>query len=119
MDDSDPRDEIERLEAQIEQNLTTIESCRKFILASRVALVSGGALLVGAVSGVMPADATVMVGALAALLGGVVLGGSNRSTADEAAARMHAAEARRTALIDGIDLHVVGDRDEVPACRGW
>lgn len=119
MDDSDPRDDIERLEAQSEQNLATIESCRKFILASRVALVTGGVLMVGAAFGLTPADATVLVAALAALLGGVVLAGTNRSTADEATAQMHAAEARRAALIDRIDLHVVEDRDRLPARREW
>ena len=46
--DGDPHDEIERLEAQIEELAARIENCRKFILAGRIAAAVGGVLLVGA-----------------------------------------------------------------------
>ena len=42
MDDGDPHDEIVRLEAHIEQLVARIESCRKFILAARIAAAGGG-----------------------------------------------------------------------------
>jgi hypothetical protein len=54
-----------------------------------------------------------MLGAIAALLGGFVGWGSNRSTAQEAAAELAAAEADRKALIGSIDLHVVSQRPTV------
>jgi cob(I)alamin adenosyltransferase len=38
MPDIDPHDEIERLEAQIENLAARIENCRKFILAGRMAV---------------------------------------------------------------------------------
>jgi hypothetical protein len=37
--DGDPHDEIVHLEAHIEELAAKIESCRKFILASRIAIV--------------------------------------------------------------------------------
>ena len=42
--DADPHEEIVRLEENIEELAAKLESCRKFILASRVA-VAGGALV--------------------------------------------------------------------------
>jgi hypothetical protein len=43
--DGDPHDEIVRLEAHIEELAAKIESCRKFILASRIAMAGGGIVL--------------------------------------------------------------------------
>jgi hypothetical protein len=54
-----------------------------------------------------------MVGAFAAMIGGVVLLGSNRSTLQQSTAAMQAAEAQRAALIGEIDLRVVGGRNGV------
>jgi hypothetical protein len=48
---------------------------------------------------------------IAAMLCGIVLLGSNRSTEEEASAQRAAAEAERAALIGGIELRVVGGRD--------
>ena len=41
-DDGDPQDEIARLEAQIEALAETVESCRKIILAAKIAIVGLG-----------------------------------------------------------------------------
>ena len=49
--------------------------------------------------------------AVAAVLGGIVAVGSNRSTAIEAAHELTAAEAKRTLLIEQIDLRLVSNRD--------
>ncbi len=106
MEDDDPHDEIERLEARIDELVAKLESCRKFILVSRIAIVAGAALLLGAIR----FDATEMIAAVAALLGGIVGWGSNRSTANEAAAELAAAEAGRKALIGSIDLRIVPER---------
>ncbi len=107
MEDDDPHDEIERLEARIDELVAKLESCRKFILVSRIAIVAGAALLAALLLGAIRFDATEMIAAVAALLGGTVGWGSNRSTANEAAAELAAAEAERKALIGSIDLRVV------------
>jgi hypothetical protein len=48
-----------------------------------------------------------MAGASAALLGGIVVWGSNNSTAKEARKELAVAEARRAALIETIDLRAI------------
>jgi len=110
MDDGDPRDEIVRLEAQIEDLAAQIENCRKFILAGRVAIAAGAIVLLAMLSGAIRFDPAVMAGAVAAALGGIVVAGSNSSTAKEAAKELAAAEADRAALIGQLDLHMIAER---------
>ena len=111
MNDSDHRDEIVRLEAQIDELAVRIENCRKFILAGQIAVVGGGVVLIATVVGVIQFDPSIMAVAVAAVLGGIVAAGSNRSTAIEATHELTAAEAKRMALIERIDLRLVSDRD--------
>ena len=96
---------------RIEDYAQAIESCRKFMLASRIAIVAGAILLAALVFGVMEFSPMAMVAAFAAVIGGVVLLGSNNSTSQQATAAMQAAEAQRAALIGEIDLRVVGGRN--------
>jgi hypothetical protein len=106
-DGGDPRDEIVRLEAQIEELAAKIENCRKFILAARVATWGGGIVLAAMLLGAVRADPVTMASASAALLGGIVVWGSNNSTANEARKELATAEARRAALIETIDLRAI------------
>ncbi len=108
---ANPRDEIERLEQRIEMLAARIESCRKFIVASRLAITFGGILLLAMMFRVIAFDPLAMTAAITAVLGGIVLTGSNRSTAREAEAQMAEAESARAELIGRIDLHVVGGSD--------
>jgi hypothetical protein len=110
MPDIDPHDEIERLEAQIEVLAARIEGCRKFILAGRIAAAGGGLVLIALLFGAIRFDPTEMALAMAALLVGIVVWGSNNSTAQEAASELAAAEANRKALIGLIDLREVAER---------
>ena len=102
---SDPRDEIVRLEAHI--LAAKIENCRKFTLAARVATWGGGVVLVAMLVGAIRLDPATMAGASAALLGGIVVWGSNNSTAKEARKELAVAEAHRAALIETIDLRAI------------
>lgn len=108
MTGGDLREQIAQLEADIEQLAETLERCRKTTLVSQVAIGAGAiwilAYLIGAV-GFVPAA---MVGAIAAIIGGVVLYGSNASTAKQAAATMKDAERLRAELIDRVDPRTVG-----------
>jgi len=110
MNPGDPHDTIERLEARIEGLAAKIDNCRKFIWAGRLTTAAGGVVLVAMLFGAIWPDLTWMAGAMAAILGGIVLSGSNDSTAKEAAKELAAAEANRAALIGTIDLRVVGER---------
>ena len=111
MSDSEAREEIERLEAQIDELATRIENCRKFILAARIAMVGGGCALVAMLIGVIWFDLAALAVAMAAVLIGVVVAGANGSTAQEARAELAAAEARRATLIGAIELRVVAERN--------
>jgi hypothetical protein len=111
MDDDNPHDDIVRLEAHIEKLAATIESCRKFILASRLAMAGGGIVLAAMLFGAIRFDPTAFVAAFAALLGGIVVWGSNGSTAKEAVNELAVAEAHRAALIGQIELRVIAGRE--------
>jgi hypothetical protein len=110
MNNGDPHEEIVRLEAQIETLSARIESCRKFILAARVAMAGGGIVLAALLTGAIRFEPMALLLSVAALLGGIVVWGSNGSTAKEAAAELAKAEANRKALIGLIDLRVIAER---------
>jgi hypothetical protein len=113
MNDSDHRDEIVRLEAQIDELAARIESCRKFILVGRIAVAGGCAVLIAMLIAAIQIDPAVIGVAVTAVLAGIVAAGSNRSTAKEAMHELTLAEAKRTALIGQIDLRLVPNRDEL------
>ena len=109
-DDSSPHSEIARLEERIEGLVMKLEGCRKYAAAALTAMGLGAVLLVAGLSGVMQLDAVTVMAAGAAVLGGIVLSGSNRSTTREVEAELADAETERAALIGQIDLRVVGER---------
>ena len=110
-EDGDLREEIVRLEADIEQFAETIESCRKLILIAKAAMALGALLILGALVGAITLDPAVLIGAFGVALGGLVVFGSNSSTLAQAQAATKAAELRRSELIGRIDLRVVGGRN--------
>ena len=100
----DVRDEIARLETQIEKLADTLEGCRKLGLVAKAAAIGGGLAMLALMLGFLYFDLAVFSAATAALLGGIVVSGSNRSTAQQAEAKIKEAEARRAALIDRLAL---------------
>jgi hypothetical protein len=106
-DEPEPREEIVRLEAEIERLTETMESCRKLILASKLAAAVAGVLIVVTLVGVINLDPALLIGAFGVLLGAFVVFGSNASTLDQAIAASKAAELRRAQLIGQIDLRLV------------
>ena len=114
MNDDDPHDEIERLEEQIDELAAKIESCRKFILAGRIAVAGGSVAFIAMLASEIRFDPSVMAAAVVAVLGGIVAAGSSRSTAKEATHELAAAEAQRAALIGQLNLRLVPERDGLP-----
>jgi hypothetical protein len=100
-------EEIVRLEQHIEKLEETIENCRKFMLASRISVAGGGIALAAILVGAIRFDTGTMAAAVAALLGGIVAWGSNRSTSNEAVKALTAAEEDRKALIEAINPRVI------------
>jgi hypothetical protein len=118
MADGELRKEILRLEAEIDELTGVIERSRKVGLIAKIALVAGAIGLLASTVGAISFDPVALIGAIAAVIGGIVVFGSNTSTSKQAAARIKAAEARRAELIGMIDLRPVGEAsDWIPDLR--
>jgi hypothetical protein len=109
MTEEAPNDDISHLESRIEELAEIAERCRKIILGSKLAISGGFALLLIALLGVFGAGESAALGSIALVLGGIVSLGSNVSTLRQTEAAIGAAEARRSDLIDAIDLRAVDD----------
>jgi hypothetical protein len=109
----DPRTEILRLETEIEELTEVIQRCRKIILMSKIAVAAGSIWLLALTLGVIRFDPVAMIGAIAVVIGGTVIFGSNMSTAKQTAAAVQSAEALRAELIDKIDLRVVTEQTQL------
>jgi hypothetical protein len=108
MSEIDPRDEIARLEAEIEALAESAERCRKIILFSKAAIAVGGLLILAiVVTRPVNIDPAILIVAIASVIGGIVGLGSNVRTLQQTAAAMQSAEALRAELIDGIGLRTV------------
>jgi hypothetical protein len=107
LDAADAHEEIVRLEERAEELAAKIESCRKFILAGRIAVVGGIIVLFAMLVSVIQSDLGFTAGSVASLLGGFVVWGSNSSTAKQAAKEIATMEAKRAALIERIHPRVV------------
>jgi len=105
----DAREEIARLETRLEELADALARCRKFRLAAQIAMAGGGLWFAAAVIGVIGFDPAVMIAAIAGVIGGIVMYGSNSTTAEELDAEMKEAEAKRAALIGALHLRVVGE----------
>jgi hypothetical protein len=109
MSEDDPTDEISDIEARIEALAEVAERCRKYILASKIAIGAGAALLLVTILGLLGMGQTAALGSIALILGGIVSLGSNVSTLRQTDDAIRAAEALRAQLISRIDLRVVAD----------
>jgi hypothetical protein len=100
-------DQISRLEAQIDGLAEALERCRKIALASKVAIAAGGIGIAAMTLGAVRLDPMAMIAAMTAVIGGIVVFGSNDSTAKQTLARMTDAEALRAELIGALELRIV------------
>jgi hypothetical protein len=110
MDDDDFRDEIAQLEARSEALSQSIGRCVKISLASKLAIAAGAIWIALVLLLVIPYIPETVVAAMAAVIGGVVLLGSNASTWKQAEADLRIAEATRADLIGRMDLRVIGEQ---------
>jgi hypothetical protein len=109
MDEDDRRERIVRLEVEIEELAEKIERCRKIMLMSQAAIAAAAVLLLAIMLGAIKLDPTTLIAAIAIVIGGTVVLGSNRSTSQQAVAALRTAESDRAELIDLLDLPVAGD----------
>jgi len=109
MIEDDPTDEVSDIENRIEALAAIAERCRKYILASKIAIGAGAALLLITILGLLSMGQTAALGSIALILGGIVSLGSNVSTLRQTESAIGAAEALRAQLISRIELRVVAD----------
>jgi hypothetical protein len=103
----DLHERIVQLEEHIEELAAKIESCRKIILGSRIAVIGGAVVLAAMLAGAIRSDLGLMAAAVSFLLGGIVVWGSNSSTAKEATKELVGAESERAMLIERINPRVI------------
>lgn len=105
--ESDPHEQIARLETEIEALSESAEHCAKIALGARIAVGAGCALFAAMLFGLLETDGLRLLIAAILAMGGVVLYGSNRTTAQQIAARIADAERLRAGLIGDIELTLV------------
>ena len=102
-------EDIALIEARIEHLGEAIERCRKISLASKLAISAGALWAVLMVLWLVPFYPGAMIAALAAVIGGIVLLGSNATTWAQTEASLRENEAMRADLIGRLELRTVDD----------
>jgi uncharacterized membrane protein YqjE len=108
--DDESHDDIGQLEARIEALGESITRCVKIALAAKLAIAAGAIWIVLVLLAVVLFSPETFVGAMAAVIIGVVLLGSNATTWTQAEADLRSAEAMRADLIGRIDMRIVGEQ---------
>ena len=109
MDEKVTRDDIARVEAHIEQLAEGIERCRKFSLTAKITIAAGVGWIALSMLSVVSYTPETTIAALAAIIIGVVLLGSNATTWTQTENAMHASEAMRADMIGRLELRVVDE----------
>jgi hypothetical protein len=113
-DEDDEIDQMTLIEARLEHLAEVAERCRKIILASKLAIAAGAALLVVMLLGLIGANDNAAIGSIAVILGGIVSLGSNISTLRQTEDSIEDAETLRSDMIDRKHLRLVGGIDIEP-----
>jgi hypothetical protein len=110
MTDEASRDDIARLEARIEELVEAIERCRKFSLTAKLIIAAGAIWIALSMLALVSYTPETTIAALAAMIIGVVLLGSNATTWTQTETALKASEAMRADLIGQLELRVVDER---------
>ena len=111
----DVHEQIAELEAEIEAMAQSAERCRTFIRAGKVVIAGGLSILIAG-TGLLTLPPVGLLLGIGAVVGGIVVAGSNKGTLDELTEAIRTREACRAELIDGIALQAIGD-GSVPTKR--
>lgn len=102
--DDHPAERIEALETHIEDLSEKVARSRRLATSGGVAAVAGALFLVALIVGFVLFTPARVLGALAALIGGVVLTGSSMSSTAELERALARAERERDLAIDALGL---------------
>jgi len=107
--DPTPADEIERLEAEIDELRESIQRSRRLVMVGRLCASAGAALLVALIVGLAFFTPMRMIIGISLGLGGLVLMGSSVGSTKQLEHSLKQAEDDRNAAIDALKLVQLGD----------
>jgi hypothetical protein len=104
-----PTDDIERLEAQIDELRDSIQRSRRLVMVGRLCAFAGAALLVALIVGLAFFTPMRMIIGISLGLGGLVLMGSSVGSTKQLEHSLKQAEGDRNAAIDALKLVQLGE----------
>ena len=107
--DPTPADEIERLEAEIDELREAIRRSRRLVVVGRACAFTGAALLFALIVGLAFFTPVRMIVGISLGLGGLVLMGSSVGSTKQLEHSLKQAEEARNAAIDALKLVQLGD----------
>src|SRR5271168_3656440 len=107
--DPTPAEQIERLEARIDELREVIRRSRRLVMAGRACAFAGAALLICLVLGLVTVTPVRMIVAIALGLGGLVLMGSSVGSTKQLELSLKQTEDKRNAAIDALEFVDLGD----------
>jgi hypothetical protein len=107
--DPTPAQQIERLEAQIDELREAIRHSRRLVVAGRACAFAGVALLICLVLGLATVTPVQMIVGIAVGLGGLVLMGSSVGSTKQLELSLKQTEDERNAAIDALEFVDFGD----------
>ncbi len=107
--DPTPADEIERLEAEIDELREAIQRSRRLVAAGRACAFAGAALLVSLALGLATFTPVRMIVGIILGLGGLVLMGSSVGSTKQLELSLKQTEDERKAAIDALELVQLDD----------
>ena len=107
--DPTPAEEIERLEAQIDELRESIQRSRRLVVAGRACGFAGAALLICLMLGLATFTPVRMIVGISVALGGLVLMGSSVGSTKQLELSLKRTEDERNAAIDALEFIELGD----------
>ena len=107
--DPTPADEIERLEAEIDELREAIQRSRRLVVAGRACAFAGAALLICLMLGLAIFTPVRMIVGITVALGGLVLTGSSVGSTKQLELSLKQKEDERNAAIDALEFVELGD----------
>ena len=104
-----PGQQIERLEAQIEELREAVWRSRRLVVAGRACAFAGAALLICSVLGLVTVTPVRMIVGIALGLGGLVLMGSSVGSTKQLELSLKQTEDERNAAIDALEFVDLGE----------
>jgi small neutral amino acid transporter SnatA (MarC family) len=107
--DPTPAEQIERLEAQIDELREAIQRSRRLVVAGRACAFAGAALLICLMLGLATFTPVRMNVGITVALGGLVLMGSSVGSTKQLELSLKQTEDERNAAIDALEFVELGD----------